>query len=110
MRKALFLAVLALLHVMPDVRASAEDDIPKVVIIAKREVPFAVYANFTRFEVPIFREGGHGAGNEDKAPPPTEDNSDIKCRPDNPSTTMPVIVATGEKHKTEADFVSFGQY
>lgn len=37
-------------------------------------------------------------------------NTDIKCQPDNPGTSMPVVIATGEKYKSESDFSTGSQY
>ncbi|HEX8613759.1 MAG TPA: RHS repeat-associated core domain-containing protein [Telluria sp.] len=44
------------------------------------------------------------------ASPPSQDNSNKNSEQDCKSTTNPVLIASGEKHKTEPDFNSFGLY
>jgi RHS repeat-associated protein len=57
-------------------------------------------------------QSGTGTGDPGKSertsPVPT--NNSRLCGADTPSTTSPVVIATGEKHKAEPDFESFGLY
>lgn len=51
--------------------------------------------------------GGGKPNTPQQATPPTQQNTDIPC---DGTTSSPVIIATGEKIKSEADFVSSGAY
>jgi RHS repeat-associated protein len=63
-----------------------------------------------------FQRGLPGSGNEDgpvrskKAAPPSQSNSNKKSEENCKSTANPVVIATGEKHKTELDFAAGGRY
>lgn len=59
------------------------------------------------------KPGDGGQGGSPKAAPTYENNSNIDndCQSGAPqSTNNPVVIATGEKHKTETDFLSQGEY
>lgn len=53
--------------------------------------------------------GGGGAGSQQVARPDSQNNSDTNT-PSSPTTCNPVVIATGEKFKTEVDFTSSGLY
>jgi YD repeat-containing protein len=65
-----------------------------------------------------YLRGLTGSGSEEgadawrtlKAKPKSEQNSNKKSEEDSKSTRNPVVIATGEKHKTEPDFAGLGKY
>lgn len=64
---------------------------------------------------PDVTDGGAGPVGSDPSPSqqqaaPAKDNATKACPASNPTTRQPVIIATGEKIKTEVDFVSSGLY
>lgn len=88
------------------------DDLPKVVISAKRIEERAV-----QFERRAHKESSDmgrrarelGDGPL-KAKPPAQDNTNKEAEVDCKSTANPVVIATGEKHKEETDFQTGGLY
>ena len=88
----------------------APGGIPSVTIPGQR--PFSGVALPLGIGIIGSNGGGVGGGGGHKAAPPSQNNSNKEKEREKPcvSTSNPVVIATGEKHKAEQDFQAAGLY
>jgi RHS repeat-associated protein len=93
--------------------SASADEIDTVEIFGKRPPRMTgrlsdQFLHRSRIRDPVTRSRGDFERAPVKAKPPSEGNSNMESEETCKSTANPVVIATGEKHKTETDFQAAG--